>query len=57
MRPRLLSAALAAALITAVSALAQDVPWFEANPAARREALARCHDDHRLATQLRRHCE
>jgi hypothetical protein len=26
-----------------------DIPWYQANPAARRDALVRCHNDQRLA--------
>jgi predicted Fe-S protein YdhL (DUF1289 family) len=42
---------LTASLLIAAPALAQDVPWFEANPAERQAVLQRCHDDHRLARQ------
>ncbi|UEM08126.1 EexN family lipoprotein (plasmid) [Skermanella rosea] len=33
----------------AVPVAEYDIPWFQANPAALREMLTRCHADHRLA--------
>jgi hypothetical protein len=46
MRPWLLALPL---LAVSASALAQDIPWFEAHPAERRAMLKRCRDDYRLA--------
>lgn len=36
-------------LAVPASALAQDIPWFEAHPAERRAVLERCRDNHRWA--------
>ena len=45
----LLAGAAFAALVGSAAAADYDIPWYEAHPAERSDALRRCHNDFRLA--------